>query len=110
MIECKYGKQKRLFINHLGELIPCCYLNAEALNIAAGVDMGSQGAPPLTLFGELNKKHDNSLYNKSIEEILDGPLFNGITESWDTDQPVEKCLKTCKIKSRDVFVDNFNYK
>ena len=59
MIECKYGKQKRLFINHLGELIPCCYLNAEALNIAAGVDMGSQGAPPLTLFGELNKKHDN---------------------------------------------------
>ena len=108
MIECKYGKENRLFINHLGELIPCCFLNAEALNIAAGVNMGSKGAPPLTLFGDLNQKNDNSLYNKSIQEILDGPLFNGIINSWDTDAPVEKCKKTCEKKERDIFEDNFH--
>ena len=101
MIECKYGNQKRLFINHLGELIPCCYVNSEALNMGAG-------HPAKTLFGELNTKYDNSLYNKSIQEILDGPLFNGIIDSWDTNAPVEKCKKTCEKKERDIFEDNFH--
>ena len=101
MIECKYGNQKRLFINHLGELIPCCYVNAEALNMGAG-------HLPKTLFGELNKKYDNSLYAQTIQEILDGPLFNGIIDSWDTNAPVEKCKKTCEKKERDIFEDNFH--
>ena len=35
MIECKYGNQKRIFINHVGELIPCCYVNAESLNLVS---------------------------------------------------------------------------
>tara|TARA_B110000263_G_C15226012_1_gene472286 strand:+ start:668 stop:988 length:321 start_codon:yes stop_codon:yes gene_type:complete len=103
MIECKYGNQKRLFINHLGELIPCCYVNAEALSMGAG----NHGK---TLFGELNEKYDNSLYNNSIQEILDGSLFNGIINSWNTDAPVEKCKKTCEKKERDIFEDKFNAK
>ena len=101
MIECKYGKQNRLFINHLGELIPCCYVNAESLYMAAGL-------PPKTLFGELNKKHNNSLYENTIQDVLDGPLFNGIIDSWNTDAPVEKCKKTCQLKIRDKMEDNFH--
>ena len=98
MIECKYGNQKRVFINHVGELIPCCYVNSESLNMIAG-------HPPKTLFGELNAKYNNSLHAQTMQEILDGPLFNGIINSWDTDAPVEKCKKTCEIKDRDVFID-----
>ena len=101
MIECKYGKQNRLFINHLGELILCCYVNAESLYMAAGL-------PPKTLFGELNKKHNNSLYENTIQDVLDGPLFNGIIDSWNTDAPVEKCKKTCQLKVRDKMEDNFH--
>tara|TARA_B100000959_G_scaffold114569_1_gene120775 strand:- start:2168 stop:2476 length:309 start_codon:yes stop_codon:yes gene_type:complete len=99
MIECKYGNQKRVFINHLGELIPCCYVNAEALNMGAG-------QPPKTLFGELNAKYNNSLHAQTIQEVLEGPLFNGIIDSWATENPVEKCYKTCDKKDRDVFVDD----
>ena len=51
MIECKYGNQKRVFINHIGELIPCCYVNSESLNMVAG-------HPLKTLFGELNAKYE----------------------------------------------------
>jgi hypothetical protein len=101
MIECKYGNQKRLFINHLGELIPCCYVNAEALNMGAG-------HPAKTLFGKLNTKYNNSLHTQTIQEILDGSLFNGIINSWNTDTPVEKCKKTCEKKERDIFEDNFH--
>ena len=98
MIECKYGKQNRLFINHLGELIPCCYVNAEAINMGAG-------NPPKTQFGLINKQHNNSLYDNTIEDIINGPLFNDIKDSWETDNPVEKCFKTCKQKNRDIFID-----
>ncbi len=100
MIECKYGKQNRLFINHLGELIPCCYVNAEAINMGAGQS-------PKTLFGSLNQKFNNSLYENTIEDIINGPLFNGIKESWNTNNPVEKCNKTCKQKIRDKFEDRY---
>ena len=103
MIECRYGKLNRLFINHLGELIPCCYLNSESLNMAAGNS-------PKTLFGEFNEKYDNSLYNKSIEEIINGPMFNGIMTSWETSQPVKKCKEKCEFKDRDKFIDNFHEK
>ena len=24
-ISCKYGNQKRIFLNHTGALIPCCF-------------------------------------------------------------------------------------
>lgn len=101
MIECKYGKQNRLFINHLGELIPCCYVNAEAINMGAG-------QPPKTLFGNLNEKYNNSLYENTIEEIINGPLFNGIKESWNTDAPVKKCKSTCELKDRDKMEDKFH--
>ena len=103
MIKCKYGNQKRIFINHLGELIPCCYVNAEAVNMGAG-------NPPKTLFGELNEKYNNSLYEKTIEEVLNGPLFNGIINSWETDNPVKKCKTNCELKDRDIFVDTKNKK
>jgi len=101
MIECKYGNQKRVFINHVGELIPCCYVNAESLNMSAG-------HPPKTLFGEFNAKYNNSLYSQTIQEILDGPLFNGIINSWSSDDPVKKCKQTCELKNRDTFIDKKN--
>ena len=72
MIECKYGNQKRLFINHLGELIPCCYVNSESLNMLAG----NQSK---TLFGELNAMYDNSLYNNTIQEEYFAGYFNVAT-------------------------------
>ena len=99
MIECKYGKQNRLFINHLGELIPCCHLNAEALNMAAG-------QKPKTQFGSLNKTYDNSLYSNTIVDVINGPLFKGIINSWD-EVPVEKCRATCELKIRDSFEDKW---
>jgi hypothetical protein len=101
MIDCKYGNQNRLFINHLGELIPCCYVNAEAVNMAAG-------QLPKTKFGKLNKLYNNSLYEQTIDEIINGALFTEIKESWNTNEPVEKCKKTCIIKDRDKFVDIFH--
>jgi len=98
MIRCKYQAQNRIFINHIGELIPCCYVNAEAINMNAR-------NPPKTLFGQINAKYDNNLHNNTIQEIFDGPLFHEIIDSWETNAPVEKCKKTCDKKDRDIFVD-----
>jgi MoaA/NifB/PqqE/SkfB family radical SAM enzyme len=34
-IECKYKQQKRIFVNHNGNVIPCCFLNAQMLEYSA---------------------------------------------------------------------------
>ena len=100
-IFCKYGNQKRLFINHTGALIPCCFLNSEALELHAN-------KKPKTKFGtkymELGNVLSNNLRYNTISEVLTGELFEYVVDSWSTN-PVEKCWKTCKQKKRDIFVD-----
>ena len=98
---CKYGNQKRIFINHTGALIPCCYLNSESLELHANKTIK-------TKFGkkyiELGSVLSNNLKYNSISEVLNGDLFEYIIDSWSKD-PIEKCWQTCKQKKRDIFID-----
>jgi MoaA/NifB/PqqE/SkfB family radical SAM enzyme len=100
-IFCKYGNQKRLFLNHTGALIPCCYLNSESLDLHAN-------NKATTKFGEKYKELglvlSNNLKYNTISEVIEGELFKYIVNSWKS-SPVEKCLQTCKKKKRDIFID-----
>ena len=100
-IFCKYGNQKRIFINHTGAVIPCCYLNSESLELHANDTVK-------TNFGkkyiELDSVLSNNLKYNKISEILNGELFEYVVNSWNND-PIEKCWKTCKQKKRDIFID-----
>ena len=98
---CKYGNQKRIFINHTGALIPCCFLNSEALELHSTGNVKSKFGKK---YMELGKVLSNNLKYNTVSEVLDGELFEYIVDSWETD-PVEKCWQTCKQKKRDIFID-----
>ena len=100
-IYCKYGHQKRLFINHTGALIPCCYLNSESLELHANETIKTKFG---TKYMELDGVLSNNLKYNTVSEVLNGELFKYIIESWN-DDPVEKCWQTCKQKKRDIFID-----
>jgi len=100
-IFCKYGNQKRIFINHTGAIIPCCYLNSEALEIHATRTVKTKFGKK---YMELGSILSNNLKYNTISEVLNGELFEYIVESWNVD-PVEKCWQTCKQKKRDIFID-----
>jgi len=100
-IECKYKAQGRIFVNHMGNVIPCCHLNSEMLEY-------SVGRKENTMFTDILNENAGELsvnlkYN-GIKEVMEGDVFNGIMDSWDTNKPVQKCLKTCKKKKHDIFV------
>lgn len=99
MIDCKYKKQKRIFINHRGNVIPCCHLNSEMMEWSAGKPTGSRFVDVLNdNGGELSINLD---YNE-IDEAMEGEVWDAIIESWN-DVPLEKCYQTCKLKDQDIF-------
>ena len=99
-IFCKYGNQKRLFLNHTGALIPCCYLNSESLDLHANDEIKSKFGKK---YKELGHVLSNNLKYNTISEVIEGELFKYIIDSWKN-SPIEKCWETCKQKKRDVFI------
>ena len=79
-IDCKYLAQQRIFVNHMGNVIPCCHLNSETLEWAAGRNN-------LTSYGDMLNDEGGKLainleYN-TLEEIVEGDVFNNIVDSWN---------------------------
>jgi len=99
-IVCKYGNQKRIFINHTGALLPCCFFNSEHLQIYAGNESK-------TMFDHAYEKTGGILFNNlkyiSPSEVIDGDLFRQIINSWSS-KPMERCWNTCKQAKQDIFI------
>jgi hypothetical protein len=94
-IECRYAKQKRIFVNHLGDVIPCCHLNAKTLDYSVTnleVDRYEQILA-----------HGNNLKDKSIEQAIEGKMFADIVDSWTSDNKIPRCVQACKQNKRDKF-------
>lgn len=104
-IECKYGKEKRIFINHLGMLIPCCHINGPTLKY-----MGSSVAQTdyQNLLEKCGSELAVSLKYNTFDEILHSDVWNGITSSWDTETPIKQCELKCKKNFRDEFEHRYN--
>jgi MoaA/NifB/PqqE/SkfB family radical SAM enzyme len=100
-IECKYSDQKRIFINHFGDVIPCCHLNAKMLEFNVTHKEKDKFEK---ILNEHNVKDGMNLKYNTIKEVIEGPVFNAIIDSWTGEDKIKKCVSTCKQKNRDVWV------
>ena len=99
-IQCKYKAQNRIFVNHMGNVIPCCHLNSEMLEYAVGREENTKFTKILNdNQGELAV---NLKYNE-IQEVMEGDVWQGIVDAW-TDEPISKCYTTCKKMVHDTFI------
>ena len=99
-IVCKYKAQNRIFVNHRGNVIPCCHLNAEMLEYSAGREKNTKFTDILN--DNEGEKAVNLSHNE-IKDVMNGDVWQSIEESW-TDVPISKCWKTCKKRQHDIFV------
>jgi len=100
-ISCKYGNQKRIFINHRGNVIPCCHLNSKMMEYdATGIikDDFEQ------LLEDNNYRDTINLNKVGIAEAIDSDVWQGITNSWGSDKPLKRCMQVCKQMKRDTFI------
>ena len=100
-VSCKYGNQKRIFINHMGNVIPCCHLNSKMLEYSASEEHKDE-------FESLLKNNDYmqtiNLKHATIEDAIHSDIWQGIQNSWDSDQPIPRCMQVCKQMKRDTFI------
>lgn len=100
-ISCKYSNQKRIFINHMGNVIPCCHLNSKMLEFAVN---GKQKDKFEDILLDSNYTNDINLANVNIETALQGKVFTSIIDSWNSNSKISKCVSFCKLNNRDKFI------
>ena len=100
-VNCKYGNQKRIFINHMGNVIPCCHLNSKMMEYS--VSGGHKDAFE-SLLEDNNYKETINLANVSIKDAISSNIWQGIQNSWGGDTPMPRCMQVCKQMKRDVFI------
>lgn len=94
-ISCKVLKEKSIYVNAKGQLIPCCWLDYNAMLPIhpSRIDMLDNGV----------KFH--SLKDKRLDEIFISKSFDIISNSWNSN-PIRECSRQCgKI---DKFNEQFN--
>lgn len=97
-ISCKYSNQKRIFINHMGNVIPCCHLNSKMIEYSATGEIRDKFE---SILQESNYIKDINLSNTTIESAIKGKVWNKIINSWNTDDVVPRCNSVCKQNNRD---------
>ena len=100
-ISCKYANQKRIFVNHMGNVIPCCHLNAKMLEYAVTDNPKDRFEEILSDNDYLN---DINLKNVSLEQAITGNVWNKIMQSWTSDNKIPRCEQVCKENKRDKFI------
>ena len=99
-IICKYGDQKRIFVNHMGNVIPCCHLNSKMLEYSVtGIvkDKFEQ------LLQDYNYKKSINLFSSTINDSINSDIWSNIISGWKND-PVPRCEQVCKKLKRDIFI------
>lgn len=100
-ISCKYANQKRIFINHMGNIIPCCHLNSKMLEFSV---TNKEKDKFEKILNDNDYMNDINISNTTIDNALGGKVFNSIVESWNDETKIPKCWNTCKQNNRDRFI------
>jgi len=100
-ISCKYANQKRIFVNHMGNIIPCCHLNSKMLEFSV---TNKENDKFEKILNDNDYMNDINIANTTVNDALGGKVFNSIVESWNDETKIPKCWNTCKQNNRDRFI------
>ena len=109
------GSGNRILVNALAQCVPCCFLNGYFHQpVAHSKNPENSDKPPFSFYeaprlAELYSQYadsDNqltgiSLNHHTLKEILEGPFYAGLQNSWSTENPVERCVEVCGQSIKD---------
>lgn len=97
-IKCRYGNEGKFFINHKGDIVPCCFVNHFHMKRydKYPVEEIYDGQDYIEMF----ERHGGTLatnmrYNQ-VEDVLQGDFFQSIKDAWN-DTPIKRCSDRCKF-------------
>lgn len=105
-VECRYLTEGYVFINHKGDVIPCCFMNNEHLETSSP-NYKPSSIPMRQKYVDMWMEHGGPLatnlkYNE-IKDVINGDFFDSIAESWTQKPLLDRCEHFCKKKKQSVF-------
>lgn len=105
-ISCKSSNEKSIYISSEGLVFPCCWTANQMYIWYAPV-----GSTPISkLLNQLGGPSVINAKNSSLKDIVEGPFFAAIKQSWSCSSikegKLQVCSKTCG-KSFDQFKDQY---
>jgi len=105
-ISCKTGNEKSIFVSSEGLVFPCCW-TANQMYVWYFPEFG---APIWKHINEVGGKDAINGTIKPMREIIEGPFFNSIEDSWSKPTckqgKLKVCAKTCGVEF-DPFKEQF---
>lgn len=94
-IQCRYLSNGYLFINHLGDVIPCCYFNPTHLIAHNDRRLNESGSKYIDNWKDFGGQLATNLKYNEIVDVIEGEWFTDMALSWRID-PHQLCLSKCK--------------
>ena len=85
----------------MGNVIPCCHLNAKMLEYPVS---GKNKDKFEDILEQQDYMSDINLTNVSVEQAINGKVWTDIKESWTSDNRIPRCEQVCKENKRDKFI------
>ena len=105
---------KRILVNSLGLVTPCCFLNGyihfpvhwemhrnKPENLKLGLPGFNFDDPVFNKIYKKNSIDAISLHHNTLKNILEGEFFSDIEASWTSAKPVRRCSEVCGDKVVD---------
>lgn len=106
-IVCKTAAERSIYVSAEGLVFPCCW-TANQMYVWY---LNERGSPIWKMIDAAGGKDAISALNHPITDIIDGPFFNDIEESWNKSSckagKLKVCAKTCGTEF-DPFKAQFN--
>ena len=85
----------------MGNIIPCCHLNSKMLEYPVS---GNKKDRFEEILDEEKYIDDINIKNVSVEQAINGKVWNAIKNSWESNNRIPRCEQVCKQNKRDVFI------
>lgn len=98
-IECKFLKPMAVFVNCIGDVIPCCHWNPDHLEFLSDnyiLNKKPNRRRYLELWQECGGYHATNLKYNTIEEVINGKFFKEVSNSWKDYPSLERCEHMCR--------------
>lgn len=100
------GMGHRILVNSSGIVTPCCFINGRIPHYMSSRNFKYDDNVWEKIMYDNGGLKSISLYNNSLNDILEGQFFADIQNSWDND-PIPRCAEvcgSCNLKDQTVVV------
>jgi MoaA/NifB/PqqE/SkfB family radical SAM enzyme len=100
VIECKSQKEKEIYIDAYGDLLPCCWLASVPYSYISPDDAFEVRNEMMRQHTELVASLGNiNTFTKSVKDIVDSNEYQTVWDSYWTTNKLITCARTCGINT-----------